>query len=76
MVVVDNHEVLSEEEKRLKADRERKKYWKKWGSYVAERQWATGELSKPPIDCYIDQLLTLPQSEKITRKLSLVLWIV
>jgi len=26
----------------LKEDRERKKYWKKWGPYVAERQWATG----------------------------------
>jgi hypothetical protein len=41
MVVTDNHEYLCEEEKRLKQDRERKKYWKKWGSYVAERQWAT-----------------------------------
>jgi len=30
MVVVDQHEYLSEEEKRLKEDRERKKYWKKW----------------------------------------------
>lgn len=42
MVVVDQHEYLCEEEKRLKEDRERKKYWKKWGPYVAERQWATG----------------------------------
>lgn len=42
MVVTDQHEYLCEEEKRLKDDRERKKYWKKWGSYVAERQWATG----------------------------------
>ncbi|MCJ1413301.1 hypothetical protein MMC19_007406 [Ptychographa xylographoides] len=41
MVVVDHHEYLSVEEKRLKEDRERKKYWKKWGPYVAERQWAT-----------------------------------
>jgi hypothetical protein len=41
MVIVDKHEYLSEEEKRLKDDRERKKYWKKWGCYVAERQWAT-----------------------------------
>ena len=43
MVVIDNFEFLCHEEKRLKEDRERKKYWKKWGSYVAERQWATGK---------------------------------
>ena len=30
MVVVDSHEYLSEEEKRLQEDRERKRYWKKW----------------------------------------------
>lgn len=42
MVVFEGHEFLTEEEKRLKEDRQRKKYWKKWGSYVAERQWATG----------------------------------
>ena len=42
MVVVDHHEYLCVEERRLKEDRERKKYWKKWGPYVAERQWATG----------------------------------
>ncbi|KAI1403729.1 Six-hairpin glycosidase [Hypoxylon fuscum] len=41
MVVVDNHEYLTEEEKRLKQDGNREKYWKKWGPYVAERQWAT-----------------------------------
>lgn len=41
MVKIDHHEYLSEEEKRLKEDRERVKYWKKWGPYVAERQWAT-----------------------------------
>lgn len=41
MVVVDRHEYLCEEEKRLQQDRERKAYWKKWGPYVAERQWAT-----------------------------------
>ncbi|KAF7898327.1 hypothetical protein EAF00_004773 [Botryotinia globosa] len=41
MVQIDSHEYLSEEEKRLKEDRERTKYWKKWGPYVAERQWAT-----------------------------------
>ena len=45
MVVVDQHEYLCEEEKRLRDDRERNKYWKKWGPYVAERQWATGKWS-------------------------------
>lgn len=35
------HEYLCEEEKRLKEDKERKKYWKRWGPYVSERQWAT-----------------------------------
>ncbi len=42
MVVFDGHEYLSEEENRLKEDRDRTKYWKKWGPYVSERQWATG----------------------------------
>ncbi|PHH83110.1 hypothetical protein CDD82_3520 [Ophiocordyceps australis] len=41
MVVFDGFEYLTEEEKRLKEDRERVRYWKKWGPYVAERQWAT-----------------------------------
>ena len=41
MVIVDHHEYLCAEETRLKEDRERTKYWKKWGPYVAERQWAT-----------------------------------
>jgi hypothetical protein len=41
MVVIDNHDILTLEEKRLKEDRERIKYWKKWGPYVSERQWAT-----------------------------------
>lgn len=45
MVVFDGHEYLTEEEKRLKEDRTREKYWKKWGPYVAERQWATGTRS-------------------------------
>ncbi len=42
MVVFDGHEYLTEEERRLKDDRQRQRYWKKWGPYVAERQWATG----------------------------------
>ncbi|KFX93981.1 hypothetical protein O988_06539 [Pseudogymnoascus sp. VKM F-3808] len=41
MVRIDQIDLLSEEEKRLKEDREKTKYWKKWGPYVAERQWAT-----------------------------------
>lgn len=43
MVLIENQEYLCEEEKRLKADRERTAYWKRWGPYVAERQWATGQ---------------------------------
>ncbi|KAF2171948.1 hypothetical protein M409DRAFT_18179 [Zasmidium cellare ATCC 36951] len=41
MVIADNKEVVSAEENRLKEDRERTKYWKQWGPYTAERQWAT-----------------------------------
>ncbi|KAJ9141944.1 Six-hairpin glycosidase [Pleurostoma richardsiae] len=41
MVILDGHEYLSAEEKRLQEDRHREKYWKKWGSYLSERQWAT-----------------------------------
>ena len=48
MVVFDGHEYLTEEEKRLKEDRNRTKYWKKWGPYVAERQWATGKYLHHP----------------------------
>jgi hypothetical protein len=44
MVILDDHEYLCDEEIRLKEDRERTRYWKKWGPYVAERQWATGTL--------------------------------
>jgi hypothetical protein len=47
MVVFDGHEYLTEEEKRLKQDRDRDLYWKKWGPYVAERQWATGMAMLP-----------------------------
>lgn len=46
MVVVDNHEYLTEEEKRLGEDRDRVQYWKQWGPYVAERQWATGKVTR------------------------------
>jgi hypothetical protein len=41
-VVVDHHEYLCAEEQRLKEDRERTKYWKRFGTYLSERQWATG----------------------------------
>lgn len=41
MVIIDKHEVKSAEEARLKEDTNRTKYWKKYGPYVAERQWAT-----------------------------------
>ncbi len=30
MVIVDQYEYLCEEEKRLKEDRERSRYWKRW----------------------------------------------
>ena len=57
MVILDHHKYLGDEEKRLKDDRERKRYWKRWGPYVAERQWATGqsivgELLEGGIDCW------------------------
>lgn len=41
MVLVDKQHILSQEEGRLKEDRDRTKYWKRWGPYVSERQWAT-----------------------------------
>lgn len=63
MVQINNHEYLSEEEKRLKEDREREKYWKKWGPYVAERQWATGTapspLLPPPYVVYLSICLSV-----------------
>ena len=31
----------SKEDKRLEEDRTRKKYWKRWGPYLSERQWGT-----------------------------------
>ncbi len=47
MVVIDGYEYLTEEERRLKEDRERTQHWRKWGSYLAERQWATGSAASP-----------------------------
>jgi len=49
MVLIDNTEILTEEEKRLKQDRLKEKYWKKWGPYVAERQWSTGKSIQSPL---------------------------
>jgi hypothetical protein len=42
MVLIDKQKYTSREEQRLQEDRDRVKYWKRWGPYVAERQWATG----------------------------------
>jgi hypothetical protein len=42
MVIIDKKEILTEEEKRLRKDRDKKQYWKRWGTYLSERQWATG----------------------------------
>jgi hypothetical protein len=36
MVKHGDHEYLCSEEKRLKEDKERKKYWKRWGPYLSE----------------------------------------
>ncbi|MHA2202303.1 MAG: MGH1-like glycoside hydrolase domain-containing protein, partial [Candidatus Hodarchaeales archaeon] len=33
--------LISQEAKRLKEDRERKDYWRRWGPYLSERQWGT-----------------------------------
>jgi hypothetical protein len=33
--------LLSKEDQRLDEDRARKKYWKRWGPYLSERQWGT-----------------------------------
>ncbi|OOF99574.1 hypothetical protein ASPCADRAFT_138177 [Aspergillus carbonarius ITEM 5010] len=41
MVLIDRQDYESKEERRLKEDREHTRYWKRWGPYVAERQWAT-----------------------------------
>jgi hypothetical protein len=41
MVIADGKDVTSAEERRLREDRDRVKYWKRWGCYTAERQWAT-----------------------------------
>lgn len=71
MVVIDKHEFQTQEEKRLKEDRDRTRYWKHWGPYVAERQWATGSSSY----LGIRDDLTLPtnyapQYVRIIRKLN------
>ena len=42
MVIFNDTEVLTQEEIRLKQDKARTHYWKKWGPYISERQWGTG----------------------------------
>lgn len=32
---------MTQEEKRLAEDRDRKTYWRRWGPYLSERQWGT-----------------------------------
>ncbi len=32
---------MTAEQERLQEDKDRKVYWKRWGSYVSERQWGT-----------------------------------
>lgn len=39
MVVRNDKEYLTTEEQRLKSDRDRSAYWKRWGPYLSERQW-------------------------------------
>jgi hypothetical protein len=39
MVIHSGREHLTAEESRLREDLERKKYWKRWGPYLSERQW-------------------------------------
>ncbi|CBX93368.1 predicted protein [Plenodomus lingam JN3] len=67
MVLIENQEYLCEEEKRLKQDRERTAYWKRWGPYVAERQWATGQI---PLQRHSGVMLIHTQFEKIIRRLT------
>jgi hypothetical protein len=64
MVLIEDQEYLSEEEKRLKDDRERTVYWKRWGPYVSERQWSTGQSS---LCCHL-VLANMLQSAKTTRE--------
>ena len=38
---MSNSRKLTQEEIRLKEDRERKAYWRRWGCYLSNRQWGT-----------------------------------
>jgi len=40
MTAIAKHD-MTQEELRLQEDRQRKKNWKRWGPYLAERQWGT-----------------------------------
>jgi len=71
MVVFEKREIVSAEEKRLNEDREHKIHWKKWGSYVAERQWATGGLLTA-LSWILTHSLTRAQPVKTIRMLFLL----
>jgi hypothetical protein len=68
MVIVDNQEIITEEEKRLRQDFKREKYWKKWGCYTAERQWATGSTRSAPSNA---SLLTISKFERTTQQMAM-----
>ena len=40
-IILRIEEEVTKEEKRLKEDRDRKAYWRRWGPYLSERQWGT-----------------------------------
>jgi hypothetical protein len=44
MVILDGHEHLTAEEVRLRQDQRHERHWRRWGPYLAERQWGTGEI--------------------------------
>lgn len=65
MVLIDKHPYESQEEQRLKEDQDRTRYWKHWGPYVAERQWATGESLSLDLFLFLratDDLILQPRS--------------
>jgi hypothetical protein len=41
MVIHNGKQHLTAEEKRLKEDKNKTKYWKRWGPYLSERQWVS-----------------------------------
>ncbi|KAI5310103.1 hypothetical protein KEM55_001642, partial [Ascosphaera atra] len=74
MVIINRQEITTQEERRLKEDHDRVKYWKRWGPYVSERQWATGNhgesvkeayfyLDNTPTHSYMKYLYKYPQKK-------------